>query len=88
MRCNLRYIDYSSADERATIGDPHHCRMPVFLIVDADQCPETGVTDAQQFDRLRWCPVRSPFLRSGLNRPMQDRTRLAFHQPRAQVPKE
>ena len=40
MRDNLRYIDYSSANERATIGDPHHRRTAVFLIFDADQCPE------------------------------------------------
>ena len=37
---DLRYIDYSSVDEGATIGDPHDCGTPVFLIVDVDQCPE------------------------------------------------
>ena len=40
MGGNLRYVDYSSAYERAAIGDAHDCRMPVFLIVDMDQCPE------------------------------------------------
>ena len=39
-RGRLRYIDYSSADERATIGDPHHCGAPVFLIIDVNQCPK------------------------------------------------
>jgi len=31
MRGSLRYIDYSSADVRATIGDPDDCRTAVFL---------------------------------------------------------
>jgi len=43
----------------------------------------TGETDALQFDRLCWRLVRLPSLRSGLNRPMQDRTRPAFHRLRA-----
>ena len=33
----------------------------------------TGVTDARRSDFSRWCPLRLPSLRSGLNRPMQDR---------------
>ena len=37
---NLRHIDYSSFDERATIGDAHHRRAPVILIIDTDQRPE------------------------------------------------
>jgi len=40
MRCSLRYIDYSSADVRATIGDPDDCRTAVFLIFDDEHCFE------------------------------------------------
>ena len=36
MRGDLRYIDYSSGDERAAIGDPHDCRTAVFSIFDLD----------------------------------------------------
>jgi hypothetical protein len=39
-RGNLRHIDYSSADERAAIGDPHHSRAPSCLIIDMDQRSE------------------------------------------------
>jgi len=37
---SLRYIDYSSTDVRATIGDPDDCRTAVFSIFDEDQCFE------------------------------------------------
>ena len=62
MRGNLRYIDYSSADERAAIGDPHDYRTPVFLIVDANQCPEGPVATPQlgmldpRAQSLHWTP--------------------------------
>jgi len=40
MRGSLRCIDYSSADERAAVGDLYDCRMAVFLIIDLDRCSE------------------------------------------------
>src|SRR6185312_11129045 len=36
----LRDIYDSSTDERTAIGDPHHCPVPIFLVVDVDQRPE------------------------------------------------
>jgi hypothetical protein len=36
----LRYIDYFSADVRATIGDPDDCRTAVSSIFDEDHCFE------------------------------------------------
>jgi hypothetical protein len=39
-RGNLRNIDYSSVDGGAAIGNAHHRRVPVFLILDVDQRPE------------------------------------------------
>jgi len=37
---NLGHVNDSSFDERAAIGDPHHRPALIFLIVDADECPE------------------------------------------------
>ena len=44
------------------------------------------MTDARRSNCLRWCLLRWPSPRSGLNRPMQDRTRPDFHRLRALVP--
>ena len=40
MRRRLRYIDYSSADERAAIGDADDYRTAVFLVFDEHYCLE------------------------------------------------
>ena len=39
-RGHLRYVNYSSANERTTIGDPHHRVAAIFLIIDVNQRPE------------------------------------------------
>jgi len=40
MRCSLRDVDYSFADERAAIGDSDDSRTAVFLVFDEHHCLE------------------------------------------------